>query len=224
MASSVRDGIVKLVGELDWLAARTSRELRSRVGGIQRRFRTPPKPINPNGEVLIHLGCGGVAAKGFINVDGKALPHIHHVADLSTLPMFETGSADLVYACHVLEHFPQEEQRTVLWEWARVLKPGGVLRIAVPDFDKLLTIYQACDNEVHAIGGPLMGIADGYSPHRWIFNDAYLRDVFKQAGLREVRPWDPATAPHHDFEDWASREVTRGGKQYPLSLNLEGIK
>ncbi len=224
MAPSVRNRIGKLAGELAWFRTRATRALQARVGGLQRRFVAPPMPANADGSVLIHLGCGAVDFAGFINVDGKALPHVHHVADVATLPMFETGSADLVYACHVLEHFPQEQQRGVLWEWGRVLKPGGKLRISVPDFDKLVTIYQETGRDVNAIAAPLMGILDGYSPHCWIFNEQYLHKALMQAGMREVQPWDPASASHYDFEDWASRKVVRDGRAYPISLNLEGTK
>ncbi len=216
--------IRKAIDTLKWAQNRTSRELHARLDPIKRRFATPQMPKRADGKLLIHLGCGSIAGKDFLNVDGQALPHVHHVADVTKLPMFERGVADLVYACHVFEHFEPSEHRIVLWEWARVLKPGGTLRIAVPDFDKLVAIYQAMDGDVSSIWPMLMGTYEGYSPHRAIFNEAFLRGLMEQAGLIDVRIWDPNQVEHHDFEDWASRPVVRAGKNWPISLNLEGDK
>lgn len=39
----------------------------------------------------------------------------------------------LLYASHVLEHIPWYKTEEVLREWVRVLKPGGVLEVWVPD-------------------------------------------------------------------------------------------
>ena len=66
---------------------------------------------------------------GFIHVDLAPAPHVDHVADVRNLDFIATGSADLVYACHVLEHFGRLEFKDVLREWHRLLKPGGVLGV-----------------------------------------------------------------------------------------------
>ena len=50
-------------------------------------------------------------------------------------------SVDLIYACHVVEHLDQEETNKFFNECKRVLKPGGIIRIVVPDFDKLVDSY-----------------------------------------------------------------------------------
>lgn len=48
-----------------------------------------------------------------------------------TLP---DGYADIVYNSECLEHFPWKEYQAVLAEWCRIVKPGGMIRIEVPDF------------------------------------------------------------------------------------------
>ncbi len=179
----------------------------------------PRKP----GPVLVHLGCGEVESSAFINVDAKPGPNVDVVADVRSLSMFSDSSVDLVYACHVLEHFPEEEQRNVLWEWKRILKKGGVLRLSVPDFDKLLQIYEHCDRDVGSIVMPLMGYDDGYRGHCYIFNETYLTSLLCEVGFKEARQWDPKKVEHHDFDDWASRPLQRGGEEFHISLNLEGI-
>jgi predicted SAM-dependent methyltransferase len=208
-----------------WIAWHVGRRIARRLSAMQRRFVTPPLPENPGGEVLIHLGCGEINAPGFINVDARPAAHVHYVVDVTDLSMFDDETADLVYACHVFEHFLPAKHREVLWEWRRILKPGGVLRLSVPDFDKLVGIYQACGSNVADIVDPLLGSTeDGYPAHRWLFNQRNLRDLMRDAGFEPVRTWSPDDVAHHDFEDWASKPLVRNGKDWPLSLNLEGVK
>lgn len=42
--------------------------------------------------------------------------------------------ADIVFNSECLEHFPYKETRAVLGEWCRIVKPGGMIRVEVPDF------------------------------------------------------------------------------------------
>ena len=57
---------------------------------------------------------------------------------LEILKELPDNSVDLIYACHLLEHFGRWEMHEVLQEWYRVLKTGGLLRLAVPDFSALI--------------------------------------------------------------------------------------
>ena len=52
-------------------------------------------------------------------------------------------SVDLIYACHIVEHLDQEETSIFFNECNRVLKPGGIVRVVVPDFDKLVDSYKS---------------------------------------------------------------------------------
>ncbi len=112
----------------------------------------------------------------------------------------------------------------MLREWNRVLKPGGTLRLSVPDFDKLVAAYEACDKDVESICGPLMGAWLGYDPHRMIFNYEYLAHLMEESGFCDIHRWDPAGVDHHAFEDWASRPIRRNGQEFHISLNIEGTK
>jgi Uncharacterized protein conserved in bacteria len=170
------------------------------------------------------LGCGDVIGRGFINVDLKPAPHVNYIHDVKNLPFFEDGYADLIYACHVLEHFSLDSLKFVLREWRRVLKNNGVLRLSVPDFDKLLAVYKASDNDVESIRQPLMGVEDGYYSHLLLFNFAFIKKVLENNGFKNVRTWDPNQVSDHDFEDWSSRGLNYNGLNYPISLNVEAEK
>jgi predicted SAM-dependent methyltransferase len=92
---------------------------------------------------LLNIGCGRVAHPAWINYDLEQVsdcPHVR-VHDLRTGIPEADGSIDAVYSSHVLEHLTPEEAIPFLAEQRRVLKPGGVLRIVVPDLEAICRNY-----------------------------------------------------------------------------------
>jgi len=211
--------------ELSWTLFVLVRKIKSRLLFIKRIFGKPKLPQNPDNKVYIHLGCGDIASPEFINVDARPAAHVHYVCNVTDLSIFRDGYADLVYACHVLEHIQHTALRKTLWEWRRILKPGGVLRLSVPDFDKILNIYESSARDINSILGPLMG-GQGYeySVHCSAFNHSYLADKLREAGFKEVRKWEPDRVSNHDFRDWANSDIVWNGRAFPVSLNLEAVK
>lgn len=205
---------------------RIGRRVNRKLGFIQRKFVAPAIPAAPDGKLRLHIGCGEVNSPHFTNIDALPYPHVHILRDdIMHLPMFSGGSVDMVYMCHVLEHVPRKQLSDVIRELCRVLKTGGVLRLSVPDFDLLLAMYQDAGNDVAAIADPLLGsYNNAYDVHYAVFNYGYLAKLLLANGFREVRAWDPRRCEFHDFNDWASKTIDRDGKQYPVSLNLEGVK
>lgn len=200
------------------------RRLKRRAYSLKQLFVRPQPPQNSNGKIFIHLGCGDIDIPGFINVDACPAPHVHYVRDVCDLSVFPDNYADLVYACHLLEHIKPEKLTKVLWEWKRILKAGGVLRISVPDFNKLLVIYEAYDMDIESIKGPLLGRWDGYNSHCMIFNYKSLNRAMGDVGLVDIHEWDPEKVDHHNFKDWASRYIKMNGTEFPISLNVEATK
>lgn len=92
-----------------------------------------PSAIARRNEVHIHFGCGDIADDRFINVDARPLPHIHLVTKSPMLRAFSENSVDSIYGFHVLEHLPFHTQEKVLRRWITILKPGGRLRLSIPD-------------------------------------------------------------------------------------------
>ncbi len=201
-------------------------ETRRSLGFVKRRFQPPQWPTNADGKLLLHIGCGEINSPEFVNVDAQPYPHVHVIKnDVTNLPMFESGSVDLVYMCHILEHLTATELSATLTEMKRILKPNGVLRVSVPDFDRIIDIYQDAGRQVQAIRSPLLGShLNAYDVHHLVFNQEWLSTQLKQAGFSLVREWDPERCEYHEFEDWASKKIVYGGKEYPISLNLEAVK
>lgn len=101
--------------------------------------------------VLINIGCGSVWHPDWINLDAHPTnPSIQSWDADNELP-FESGSVDGCYASHFLEHLPVEKARRILLECLRVLRSGGVLRLAVPDLEAIVREYLRVLN--HAQGG-----------------------------------------------------------------------
>ena len=89
---------------------------------------------------------------GWVTVDIYGHPDIHH--DLRKYPYpFDDNSADAVLLSHVLEHFTRTGGRAMLAECRRILKPGGMIHIAVPDMDKFIDCRGKDDDECGGVAG-----------------------------------------------------------------------
>jgi len=188
-----------------------------------RLIKTVRHPVNTDGRLLLHLGCGPIDVPEYTNIDAQPFPHVHYVHDVYPLEMIESNSVDLVYASHVLEHFPLNELPLILKEWRRVLKKGGTLRLGVPNFEVLVQIY-ADTGEISNILGPLMGgQSDRYNFHYSAFDRPYLTELLKNVGFNKITLWDPALVENHDFQDTTSNIWTFLGKDYPISLNIDAV-
>lgn len=119
-----------------------------------------PMMIARRSEVNIHFGCGDIADARFINVDARPMPHVHLVTRSPMLQPFHKNSVNSIYGCHVFEHFPFHTQKKVLKRWFDILKPGGRIRLSVPDFDKLVDKFLQTDRNPLSIQATLMGAQD----------------------------------------------------------------
>ncbi|PJF38486.1 MAG: methyltransferase, partial [Phototrophicales bacterium] len=99
-------------------------------------------------------------------------------------------SVDLIYNCHVLEHFKRRDVPRVLKEWHRVLRPGGVLRISVPDFAQICEVYRRF-GKLDLVVGALFGRQDYlYNIHYNVFDFESLSRSLMDAGFVNVRRYD----------------------------------
>lgn len=195
------------------------------LGSIVRKFAKRPLPKNPDGKALIHIGCGEYNDKRFINMDTRPGWHIHVVDEIQHInTRFPKNYADLIYACHILEHVPYAQVPDVLKKVRSRLKPGGVFRISVPNFAIIVQMYNE-KKELGDVLAPLMG-GQGYPDnfHYVAYDEGYLSKLLLGAGFSKVKRWDPQTAQYHTFNDWAGRPFELYGKKWPISLNLEAIK
>jgi predicted SAM-dependent methyltransferase len=197
--------------------------------------RTNQEYTLPKG-LLLHVGCGPITPDGWVNLDAswnllaaripglrtalRSLGLISANAASSTwsdkiqycnvnngLP-FGDGEAAVVYASHVLEHLGRRQSQAFVKEAYRVLKPGGVIRLVVPDLERLARFY---------LQGKSNGAANGLRPadefmmrmmtctdygdslpvklyrtyldtlsHKWMYDCDSLQNLLSEAGFHDL--------------------------------------
>jgi hypothetical protein len=174
----------------------------------------------------LHLGCGCKFIPGFVHIDALHYDHVDYCQQVGELGNFATSSVSLIYACHVLEHFSRWHYMNVLAEWFRVLEPGGVLRLSVPDFAACAKLYYEEGLQAGLTG--LVGLVvggqrDQYDFHGMIFDEPLLTTSLHEVGFKSVRRWDWRQVEHGIIDDYSQAYLPHMDKEHGvlMSLNLE---
>lgn len=176
---------------------------------IMRRHRAGLRDARKFGEargLRIQLGSGGQPKPGWVNVDLTADADLQ--LDLRERLPFRDDAAAIVYAEHVLEHLVYPgEVRHLLSEVHRILEPGGVVKLVVPDAGRALEAYGLRERDFFAARRvrsylteepptPMHIInyifrQDGQ--HRYAYDEETLAQVLQLAGFVNARPrsFDP---------------------------------
>lgn len=174
----------------------------------------------------LHLGCGmRNFGEDWDHIDYVDHPHIVS-NDVTNLP-YDDNSCDVVYASHLLEYFDRCEVLTVLNEWKRVLKKGGILRLAVPNFSVLAHLYTRQQINLNQVLGPLYGRwNDPPVYHKTTYDYDSLRDVLLGSGFESVNPYDWRETEHSHHDDHSQAYIPHMDKENGvlISLNVEAIK
>ncbi|OUC13632.1 MAG: methyltransferase [Alkalinema sp. CACIAM 70d] len=92
---------------------------------------------------LVNIGCGQTLHPDWINLDlVPSSPAVRSFDIRRGLP-FAERTCDVCYSSHVLEHLQPAQASFLITETFRVLKPGGILRIVVPDLEQIARLYLA---------------------------------------------------------------------------------
>jgi ubiquinone/menaquinone biosynthesis C-methylase UbiE len=179
--------------------------------------------MSANNLKKLHLGCGKRHIPGFVHIDSHPFPHVDFVQDIRSLSNIEDKSASLVYSCQVIEYFDREELPNVLKEWGRVLCPGGVLRLSVPDFEVMTRLYTAglkLDWLLGTLYGKIPDGKGGYLYHRTTFDEASLREVLLSSGFVRPERWDWRDTEHAGVDDFSQAYFPHMEKQRGIQWNL----
>ncbi len=91
-----------------------------------------------DGSTRLHLGCGTKYLPGFVNIDGNPFNKSDLWLDVRNGLPFPSNSVGSIYSTHMFEHFYPDELNLLLRECLRVLKPGGGVRLIVPNLESAI--------------------------------------------------------------------------------------
>jgi predicted SAM-dependent methyltransferase len=81
----------------------------------------------------LHLGCGPVIHKGWVNIDNQRYPGVDKVLDVTQKMPFD--NVDFIFAEHFIEHLSFPDALKLMRECRRALRDDGVLRLSTPNLD-----------------------------------------------------------------------------------------
>jgi predicted SAM-dependent methyltransferase len=143
----------------------------------------------------LNWGCGAHVAPGWINSDVKDEPGVDLVADIRKGLPLDSDSIDCAVGIHVLPEFAYPELVPVLGELCRVLKPGGTLRLALPDLRRGIDAYLAEDEgyfkvkpeDASTLGGRFVVQMLWYGYSRSLFTMDFALELLGKAGFVDLR-------------------------------------
>lgn len=185
-----------------------------------------------NKPILINCGAGKTNfGPEWIHVD--AINYSHIKDNDVFLHRWPENSVDMIYSSHMLEYFSPRDAKFLLQCWLNVLKPGGLVRLAVPNFDALLAVYNRSSN-FKDIAGPLYGeisIGDDYVYHKTCYTHETLGQLLMDTGFKNMKYWDHNITPVDDCASamWPHRPENIKNRKFDsdqilISLNLEATK
>ncbi|HEV2753815.1 MAG TPA: methyltransferase domain-containing protein [Solirubrobacteraceae bacterium] len=174
-----------------------------RVGAPVRTPLALRRHLRGGGTARLNLGCGGALPAGWLNTDRHPAQGAAHLDVTRRFPL-PGGRFGHVLCEHVIEHVTLEQGRAMLRECARVLRPGGRVRVSTPDL--ALVAALACDGDdptaaryrdwaaqafcAGSVGTPSALVVNhafrGWG-HRFLYDEETLARALRDAGFTDIR-------------------------------------
>ena len=169
-----------------------------------------------------NIGCGWRDfGKDWIHIDGGDYDHLD--SDDIFIKEYESNSADLIYSSHFIEYLDREEVIPLLERWKEVLKPNGVLRLAVPNFEVYANLYSSREYPLDNFLGVLYGkmpMGDETIYHKTVYDFHSLKSLLKNIGMKEIKKYNWEETSHSEFDDHSQAYLPHMDKENGTSMSL----
>ena len=140
----------------------------------------------------LYVGSRDYKPEGFLSVDIDPQWNPDIVGDITHLDNIQDESVDEIIASHVLEHLAWPDSFVALCEFQRILKPEGVLQIAIPDAGLLAELISSKKSSWHAMG-LLFGVGrifNKFEAHQFSYTLEMMTDLLNLLGFSEFEHWN----------------------------------
>lgn len=142
---------------------------------------------------LLNLGCGSRYHPSWVNVDRRRTGPDVIPLDLTRGIPFADDSFAAVYHSHLLEHFPKTQAPAFLKECLRLLEPGGILRVVVPNLEQIARLY------LDLLEKSLEGDPEAQARYEWILLEMLDQIVRNEPGGQMLEYWRQNPMPAEPF-------------------------
>jgi predicted SAM-dependent methyltransferase len=110
---------------------------------------------------------------------------MHH--DLSHSIPLKDQTVDFIYSSHFLEHLFKHDAERLLTDCHRALKPGGIIRVSIPDLAYAVSLYARGDKEKMLTD--YFFVEDKHSflaRHKYMYDFELLKALLEKIGFSQV--------------------------------------
>lgn len=167
------------------------------------------------GPLMLNIGCGTDYKKGWVNVDNNSDNNIEKLDlnwDLRNPLPFEDNTVDFIFNEHFFEHLEVEEARAAMKDLMRILKPGGVMRVAMPDLEWVVDNYLhlSIENDPMIKNRDMgfvktraerLNMSFSWWGHKWLYDWEELERRANEAGYTKVKRCKQSKSTHPELRN-----------------------
>ncbi len=185
----------------------------------------------------LEIGAGNAVVEGWLGTDLR--PRHAAVLEMDATRRFPLPdhSLDFIHAEHLIEHISYKQGQRTLAECRRVLKPGGVVRLATPDLALLVAIYRGdagpegdhylewayrgfLRKAPHVHAAFLLNHNLRAWGHTFVYDADVLRLAMRDAGLTDIEQCRLGESRHADLRD-VERHHSKGSAARDRAVRFE---
>jgi predicted SAM-dependent methyltransferase len=177
--------------------------------------------------IYLHLGCGKrrLPHPPWVNIDIDGKIHTEgysdEYGDAIYLIQYADNSINAIYASHLLDHLSRNKKvDEALSEWYRVLEPGGILRVAVSDFEMVVKMYSEGLDLERLWGHIVGGHKTSFDKHGCVFDFNLLKRYLEKHGFTDIKRYRWQEFLPEGFDDLSQAYIPHMNKEKGILMSL----